>query len=309
MFVPLGDDVDTRTLPMVGLVLIGINLLVFVLMIRALVDEMAPSTVVPASYSAIESFRRAFHPRDVVLNYGLTAKDLQNKRFVGAVTYMFIHGGLMHLLGNMIVLWAFVGTLEHAMGAWKFLGFYLLWGILAGLAEAAMHWGSNIPLVGASGAIAGMIGAYWVAFGASTRIRTLVWIIRPRVYMIPAGVFVAIWIGFQLKGILESSPEGGGVAWFCHLGGFLAGAGTMLILRHRNAREMVQNRQGDVVFLDRPGKADQHDADDYIMLATCPYSHTEVTDETSIAPNLARCPNTACGRMVLLERHVLVESR
>ena len=119
-----------------------------------------------------------------MFRYGLASKDLQNNRYLGVVTHMFVHGGLMHLLGNMIVLWAFVSTLEHTLGAWIFLIFYLLWGTVAGLAQAAMHWGSDVPLVGASGAIAGVIGAYWVAFGARTRIRTLVWIIRPRVVLI-----------------------------------------------------------------------------------------------------------------------------
>src|SRR5262245_12798563 len=140
MFLPLGDDVDTRTLPMVGIALIAINVLVFCLMVRMAADH-APTKAARAQNSAagwiaaIEGFESTPPTRDVIFHYGLTSKDLQNNRFVGAVSHMFIHAGLMHLLGNMIVLWAFVGTLEHAMGTWRFLSFYLLWGILAGLAE------------------------------------------------------------------------------------------------------------------------------------------------------------------------------
>src|SRR5262249_12547115 len=114
--------------------------------------------------AAIAGFEHAPQTREVIFRYGLVAKDLENARVIGAVTHMFIHGSLMHLLGNMIVLWAFVSTLEHTLGAWRFLGCYLLWGLVAGLSEAVMHWGTDIPLVGASGAIAGVIGAYWVAY-------------------------------------------------------------------------------------------------------------------------------------------------
>ena len=157
MFLPLGDDADTRTLPMAGIALVGINVLVFCAMVGMAIDY-APPKRPKASKSAkaakphggvvaaIQGFDRAPQTRDVIVRYGLVSKDLENDRFVGAVTYMFIHGGLMHLLGNMIVLWAFVSTLEHTFGAWKFLGFYLLWGILAGLrtrpciGEAECRW-------------------------------------------------------------------------------------------------------------------------------------------------------------------------
>jgi len=336
MFLPLGDDVDTRTLPFVGLALVGINVLVFCAMVGMAVDYAPPKskTALRASktpkarkapkaskvenaskphggfVAAIEGFDRAPQTREVIVRYGLAPKDLDDSRFLGTFTHMFIHGGLVHLLGNMMVLWAFVVTLEHTLGAWRFLVCYLLWGIVAGLTHAAMHWGSNVPLVGASGAIAGVIGAYWVAYGARTRIRTLVCLFPPRTWMIPSGVFVAIWLFSQLVGITDSSGDGGGVAWYAHLGGFAAGAGTMLLMRGRTARRLVQFRDGSAEFKEVVAPSDQDTtADDSPLTARCPYCHTEVSVETSLASNLSRCPNTSCGRLVLLEPPLAVSAR
>lgn len=333
MFLPLGDDIDTRTLPVVGITLVGINVLVFCVMVGMAVDYVPPARpkapkaakALRASKSvkaqkaskphggfvaAIDGFDRAPQTRPVIFGYGLTPKDLQNDRFLGAVTHMFIHGGLIHLLGNMIVLWAFVSTLEHTLGAWRFLIFYLLWGIVAGLAHATMHWGSQVPLVGASGAIAGVIGAYWVAFGAKTRIRTLIWPLPPRSCMIPAGVFVAIWLISQLKGLTDSAEGAAGIAWYAHLGGFAIGVCTMLLMRGRTARRLVQYRDGTAMFEESAVASDQEvEVDDSAPTAVCPYCYTEVSGETGLASNLARCPNASCGRLVLLEQSLAVSSR
>jgi len=307
MFLPLGDDVDTHTLPTAGIVLIGINVLVFFAMVGMAIDYTPARKARGAKphggiVAAVEGFERAPQTRAVIFQYGLAPKDLQTNRFQGALTYMFVHGGLIHLLGNMIVLWAFVSTLEHALGAGMLVAFYLLWGILAGVAHAAMHRGSEVPLVGASGAIAGVIGAYWVVAGARTRIRTLVWIIRPRIYMIPAGAFVAFWIFCQIKGITESQGGAAGVAWYCHLGGFAAGACTMVLMRGRTARQLILSRDGTTVFKEPAKRRDRDIPDGSATTAECPYCHTEVSAETCLAPNLARCPNASCGRLVLLER-------
>jgi membrane associated rhomboid family serine protease len=307
MFLPLGDDVDTRTLPMAGMAIVGINVLIFFAMVGMAIDYRPPRMARGASkphgglIAATIGFDQAPQTRDVIFRYGLAPKDLQKGRYEGAATHMFLHVGFMHLLGNMIVLWAFVSTLEHALGTWTFVTFYSLWGLVAGLTHAAMHWGSEVPLVGASGAIAGVIGAYWVAFGARTRIRTLIWIIRPRVYMIPATAFVAFWIYTQIDGVTSSGSRANGVAWYCHLGGFAAGAVTMVFMRGRTARRLINTRHGTSEFVDSVAPRDPYTSPDSEMKGVCPYCHTEVSAETSLASNLARCPNEACGRLVLLE--------
>ncbi|HVU88308.1 MAG TPA: rhomboid family intramembrane serine protease [Pirellulales bacterium] len=317
MFVPLGDDVDTHTLPMAGMALVGANVLIFFAMVGMAIDYSPPIKRARGAakphgglIAATIGFDQAPQTREVIFHYGLTPKDLQKDRFEGLGTYMFVHGGFMHLLGNMIVLWAFVSTLEHALGTWTFLTFYLLWGVLAGLAHAAVHWGSEVPLVGASGAIAGVIGAYWVLAGARTRIRTLVWIIRPHVFMIPAGLFVAFWIYTQIDGVTRSPHSAVGTAWYCHLGGFGAGVVTMLLLRGRTARRLINTRFGTTEFQEPAVRRDPSIAADAAAgTAACPYCGTEVTAETCLAPNLARCPNASCGRLVLLERPLAASSR
>ena len=135
----------------------------------------------------------------------------------------------MHILGNMLMLYAFVHTLESTLGLLPFIACYLLWGLVGGLCQAAMDWGQDIPLVGASGAIAGMIGAYTVLYGYDAKIRCLLWlpiptlIFRPIKIDVPAIVFGLVWIGLQLWDA-SSDPEGMmGVAWFAHIGGFIAG--------------------------------------------------------------------------------------
>jgi membrane associated rhomboid family serine protease len=165
---------------------------------------------------------------------------------------MFLHGDVVHLLGNMLMLWAFVGTLERGLGSVLFVLLYILWGLVAGVAHAVMNWGQGIPMIGASGAISGVIGAYVVTFGALTNIRTLVWFFGPRQINVPAGAFVFIWVMSQLSGMQEASAAGGGgIAWYAHAGGFVAGATTMLIFSREVKSRLVLNREGKIQFVDR----------------------------------------------------------
>lgn len=141
---------------------------------------------------------------------------------------MFLHAGILHILGNMWFLWIFGGNVEDRMGALPYLFFYLLCGIGSSVAQMAFSWGSPIPSLGASGAISGVLGAYIVLFPGS-RILTLVplfiiWFTA----RIPAVVFIGLWFLMQfLSGIGSLGAAGpsrtGGVAWWAHIGGFLLG--------------------------------------------------------------------------------------
>ncbi len=148
-------------------------------------------------------------------------------------TSMFLHGGLLHLLGNMLYLWIFGANVEAAMGRWRFLLFYILSGVGAALLQAAVFPGTTVPIVGASGAIAGVMGAYLVLFPWS-RVVTLV----PLFYFfhlvqVPAIVILGLWFLIQfLSGIMDLSAMGG-VAWFAHLGGFLTGALLVFAFKRR----------------------------------------------------------------------------
>ncbi|MDX1576473.1 MAG: rhomboid family intramembrane serine protease [Kiloniellales bacterium] len=145
------------------------------------------------------------------------------------VTAAFLHGGWMHLIANMLYLWVFGDNVEDAMGHWRFLAFYLLCGLAAGLAHIAADPGSTIPTVGASGAISGVLGASLILHPKS---RVLVPVIVIPLYL-PAWALLVFWIGFQVWSATVGGPVGGGIAWWEHIGGFVAGALLVVPFRHR----------------------------------------------------------------------------
>ena len=152
------------------------------------------------------------------------------------ITSQFLHGGLLHLAGNMLFLWIFGNNVEDIFGPIRFLFFYLLSGVGAALVHYATAPGSTVPTVGASGAISGVLGAYALMFPRA-RIQTLVilifWI---SVVPIPALLWVGIWFVIQIIQGLASGGTAGGVAWFAHVGGLLTGVVLLLVFRPRKDR-------------------------------------------------------------------------
>lgn len=146
--------------------------------------------------------------------------------FVSLLTAMFVHGGFVHLAGNMLFLWVFGNNIEDRLGRVKYLLFYLVTGLLASLAHIALNSGSQAPTVGASGAVAGLLGAYIVLFPRA-RVQAVVPI--PLLFLLfgrirlPAFVVLGIWFASQFLIGAGQQPEGGGVAWGAHIGGFVAG--------------------------------------------------------------------------------------
>ena len=142
------------------------------------------------------------------------------------VTYMFLHGGWLHYLLNMWVLWIFSDNVEEALGSGRFVIFYVLCGVLAVAAHILFNWRSTVPVIGASGAIAGVMGAYFRLF-PKARVVTLIPIfIFPWIVELPAIVFLGIWFLMQLlSGVAGTLTEGGAatVAFWAHAGGFVAG--------------------------------------------------------------------------------------
>ena len=153
------------------------------------------------------------------------------------VTAMFMHAGWLHILGNMVFLWAFGPAIEDAMGRFRYLAFYLVGGVVAMLAQVAGSPGSTVPCLGASGAIAAVMGAFIVIYPRD-RIRTFVWIlIFIRVTYIPAVVLIGVWFLFQLLSVVGSvaTVQTGGVAYLAHVGGFVFGVVTARLWKRRTA--------------------------------------------------------------------------
>ena len=145
------------------------------------------------------------------------------------VTSMFLHGGLMHLIGNMLYLWVFGDNVEDCMGHGRFLVFYLVCGVLASLTQVAVDPGSMVPTIGASGAVSGVLGAY-LLLHPKAKVLIPIWIIP--VY-VPAWILLILWIGMQIFSAWNGGPTGGGVAWWAHIGGFVAGAILVIPFRHK----------------------------------------------------------------------------
>ena len=157
-------------------------------------------------------------------NYGIVPQFVMaGENLPSLVTHMFLHGGWMHLAGNMLFLWIFGDNLEDLMGPVKFLGFY----ILAGFAAAALQIGadpsSQVPMVGASGAIAGVLGGYLLMFPRARVDVVIILIIIFKVFPIPAWIMLGLWFGIQVVSGVVTPSEGGGVAYWAHAGGFIAG--------------------------------------------------------------------------------------
>lgn len=217
--VPLKDDNPTQTTPYVTYGLIGLNVLVFLYELTL-------------SQPQLERFFQtwALVPRELTASFGGTAAIAANPEWITLFSSQFLHGGFLHIAGNMLYLWIFGNNVEDRLGHTKFLIFYLVCGALAALAQWYFAAGSAIPSLGASGAIAGVMGAYIIRF-PKARVLTLVplgIILIP--FRIPAVFFLGIWFLMQaFNGIASlGAPanlgmETGGIAYWAHAGGFVFG--------------------------------------------------------------------------------------
>ena len=210
---PLRDDISSRRTPYINYALIAINILVYIWQLQ--VGQADPRQV----------YAFALIPAQVTI--GLTPDD-----FLHVLTSMFMHGGLAHIGGNMLYLWIFGDNVEDAMGHGRYLLFYLFGGIVASAAHIISSPLSQIPTVGASGAIAAVLGAYLVLF-PNARVLTLVSLgFFIRLTMVPSIIVLGLWFILQLfQGVLTlGGPDVGGVAFWAHIGGFLVGLALARIL-------------------------------------------------------------------------------
>jgi membrane associated rhomboid family serine protease len=152
------------------------------------------------------------------------------------VTSMFMHGGWMHLIGNMLYLWIFGDNVEDSMGHLRFAVFYVLCGLAAVLAQALPEPESTIPMVGASGAISGVLGAYLLLFPHARVLVAIPLGFVLQTARIRAGIVLALWFGLQLLSNLMAPAGAGGVAFRAHIGGFVAGMALIALFKHRRFR-------------------------------------------------------------------------
>ncbi len=208
--IPIRDTIPSRSYPIVNQVIIGINVVLYLV-------EMAQGPnierfiylygLVPARYT-VPQFSAYFTPAQQVLSI---------------FSFMFLHGGFWHLLGNMWSLYIFGDNVEDRLGSLRYLVFYLLCGITSGLSHLLFNLHANVPTIGASGAIAGVMGAYLILY-PNSKILTLIPIIFiPWFIEIPAFFFLGFWFILQFINAAGSQGAGGGIAWWAHIGGFVFG--------------------------------------------------------------------------------------
>jgi membrane associated rhomboid family serine protease len=171
-------------------------------------------------------------------------------------TSMFLHGGLLHLAGNMLYLWIFGKGVESALGASRFLVLYVVCGVAAALTQAFVDPTSDVPMIGASGAIAGALGAYLLLYPRSNVV-VFIWIIvLVRLITVPAPILLGLWFLLQLMSAAASAPGEPGVAFWAHVGGFLAGMVLVMVLRQRHV-VMFQPSRSRSFQMGRPRDAHQ----------------------------------------------------
>jgi membrane associated rhomboid family serine protease len=230
--IPIHDDNPTRIKPYVTLGLIGACVLVFLWQLT-LGDSVERVVFALGAIPAV-LFNHAHLSPDIVIV----------PAWVTPFTSMFLHGGWMHLIGNMLFLWIFGNNVEDAMGHVRFFVFYVLCGLVAVFAEALPNTGAEIPMIGASGAISGVLGAYLLLY-PHARVLVVIplgLILYP--VRLPAVWVLAFWFVFQLVSSLIASTEGGGVAFGAHIGGFLAGMALIPLFKHRDVRLLAPGRPG-----------------------------------------------------------------
>lgn len=230
MFIPIKDDNPTSRFPYVTIFFITLNVLIFLYQFfspQGLQFHVYKMGAIPYEITHFKSVTFFIYESQEALT--------RLSPPITLITSMFLHGGFFHLFFNMLYLWIFGNNIEDFLGPFKFILFYLLSGLGASLAHIIFHPSSKVPMIGASGAIAGVLGAYLILYPGA-RVLTLVFLFFIiRIIPIPAFLILGLWLFVQLLNI----GAGGGVAWFAHIGGFLVGIGLIRVYRRRRVKVWI----------------------------------------------------------------------
>ena len=230
MFLPLSDHNPHRLIvaPYVTFALIGLNVAIF----------LATTGLVPAQTANANALGLGLIPAVVTNQASLSGELTLVPTWATWLTYMFMHAGWMHLIGNMLFLWVFGDNVEDAMGHLRFIVFYLVCGFIGGATHLLLNPSSQAPLIGASGAISGVLAAYLLLF-PRVRVFGLAFNIIP--ISIPVWLALGAWVVLQLYHLLTA--HGGDTAWWAHIGGLGAGAALVGLFKSRDVLLFGQQRQ------------------------------------------------------------------
>jgi membrane associated rhomboid family serine protease len=225
--IPLKDNIPTRTFPIITLTIIFVNTLVFLWFRLSLTS--AQGEALYKYYGLV--------PRELMVSLE-TKRELLPYNLLTIFTSMFLHGGILHVAGNMLYLWIFGNNVEDAMGHRRFILFYFLSGIAAALSQFLYDPESAIPMIGASGAVSAILGAYLVLFPYAKVKTMLIIIIFIKVIELPAILLLSIWFFMQIM-----YSHAGGVAWYAHIGGFIFGLVTIKMFSGQQRRGRLRTRK------------------------------------------------------------------
>ena len=236
---PLKDDVPSSSVPFVTFALIGLNAAVFLYQASLGMDAD------PRAARAAQAFVAEFGMVPCRLTGACLVADQFPHPVVTMFTSMFLHGGLFHVGGNMLYLWIFGDNVEDTLGHGRFTLFYLASGVAGAVAQTLVNPRSSVPMIGASGAVSGVLGAYLFLFPYARVLVLFVFGFFVRAVYVPAMIVLGFWIVVQfLNGVITVSTsasggaETGGTAWFAHIGGFLAGIVLLFLMRPRRTARL-----------------------------------------------------------------------
>jgi membrane associated rhomboid family serine protease len=208
--IPIRDAIPSKNFPIVNITLIAINVLIYLIELANYPEFnriMFIYGLVPARYTVPE----------IAVHFDIV------QQIFALFSFMFLHGGFWHIIGNMWFLYIFGDNVEDRLGHMRYLSFYLLCGWASGLTHLIFNWHSQVPTIGASGAIAGVMGAYLILHPRSRVLTMIPIIIIPYFVEIPAAFFIGIWFLFQFLSAALSDAQATGIAWWAHIGGFISG--------------------------------------------------------------------------------------
>ena len=243
--IPLYDDTPKLHMPLATTALVAACSLVFLWQIG-----LPPGAAERAIYSY------GMIPAVVFGSAELPARLQVVPPWLTPITCQFLHAGLLHLLGNMLYLWVFGRSVESVLGFSRYLVLYLASGAVAALTQAFMNPAGDVPMIGASGAIAGVLGAYFI-LKPRGNVVVLIWIfVLVRLVSLPAVLLLGLWLLLQFASGLSTTTGEPGVAFWAHVGGFLAGVCLVVVLRPRGTR-LMQPRRSRSYYVARPRDARQ----------------------------------------------------
>jgi rhomboid family protein len=264
--IPIRDTIPSKNVPIVNSLLIGINVVVFVVQMMQGSDYgfqrfIYEYGLVPARYTTP----------------GWAVDISRTQMLIDLIAFMFLHGGFLHLLGNMWFLYIFGDNVEDRLGPLRYALFYLVCGLLSGLAQLVINAHSTAPTIGASGAIAGVMGAYFLLHPSAKILTLIPIIIIPWFVEIPAVFFLGFWFLIQVFNASAHGGAAGGIAWWAHIGGFVGG---MLLLKifdalpsagiTPNLRKVTARKKTHRLQMVRPTLAAQ-DANIFATISISPY--------------------------------------